>query len=156
MQNTMQAANLLMQEAISTAGFHLLQSRAEGGMFETGGVKFAWKNELNESDGTVRAVTVWCSVGTLEAQENAELLERVLEMNLFGTEVRGGHLGLYAPTRALVYSYRLKPWEEDRETTAATLTAYTESAAGIMFEIREKAASAAQNVPLFGSSMLWV
>lgn len=140
MEITKESVNALMLEALEAAGFQVLESSDGEGSFDVGGVNFAWQCEVDKKDSEeegedVRAVNVWCSVGTLEDEPRQALLERLLEMNLFGAEVRGGHLGLYAPTRALLYSCRLKPWAEERDATVTTLKAFTQCALGFMEEL---------------------
>lgn len=156
MENTKESMSTLMQEVFARAGFRPLTTENGEGTFDVGGLTFAWQCEMNPEEGDVRAVTVWCSVGTLSEEPKKEIVERLLAMNLFGAEVRGGHLGFYSPTRALIYSCRLKPSVEDPEDTLSTLKAFTEAAASFIEEINALGGRPREDVPLFGSSMLFV
>lgn len=50
---------------------------------------------------------LYCSVGRLPAEVSPDVYEFLLEAHLFGVGLAGGHLGLYRPSRAMLFSLSL-------------------------------------------------
>lgn len=161
-------ANARMRAALLVAGFTLVKTKADMGLFSAQGVEFAWQYDLAPNGIDVRAATLWCSMGTLPEIPDKALAERLLALNLFGGETHGGHVGFYRPTRALIYAYRM-PWEEGEteenaatELVAAVLTVFTQTAIGLKEafdgQLNALPASGASiaDIPLFGSApVIW-
>ena len=89
-------------EAIEQAGFSPLPSNEEdAGAFEAEGLRFGWEARDGEA-------VFYTSLGVLPQHPSTELCERLLEADCLGIGTGGGHIGLYGPTRTLLYSFRTR------------------------------------------------
>ncbi len=125
-----------MRRAIDVAGYLTgsLDDQQEQ-VFSADGLDVVWEAVAATDD-----VMLWCVVGDMPEKSAPELTQFLLEANCFGNRTAGGHLGLYAPMRALVFSYRFVP-DEDERVTAKVLQAFVERALQFMGTIREMAPS---------------
>lgn len=88
----------IITEAIEQAGFLPLASNEENaGAFEAEGLRFGWEAKDGEA-------VFYTSLGILPQPPSTELCERLLEADCLGIGTGGGHIGLYGPTRTLLYS----------------------------------------------------
>ncbi len=69
-----------------------------------------------QADTNGQNLYLFYCVGTCPEQPSAAFMEKMLRANFFGAMTKGGHLGLYEKTNALIYSLSL---------TAATLDAHS-------------------------------
>lgn len=124
--------NEIMRLAVAVAGFELVdQNDVDGGAFSVNGLEVAWEG-IEESD----EMMVWCSVGSLLANPDSALMDYLLQVNCFGSQTAGGHLGLYGVSRTLVYSYRFVP-NSDERVTADVLKAFVTRAFEFLGKLQE-------------------
>ena len=101
---------------------------AKARVFAAEGLDVAWESVDSSED-----VIVWCAIGELAQKPAAELTDFLLQANCFGDKTAGGHLGLYAPSRSLIYSYRFAP-SSDVPTTAGILQSFVAKALQLVSE----------------------
>ena len=103
-------------------------------------------------------VALYCSTGRLPAEASPELYEFLLEKNLLGAKTGGGHIGLYAPARTLVFSLVLSLPELTAARLSNALERFAETATKLIVEVEERLSSSVDMTeisPLMGN-MLWV
>ena len=101
---------------------------------------------------------LYCSTGRLPAEASPELYEFLLEKNLLGAKTGGGHIGLYAPARTLVFSLVLSVPELTAARLSNALERFAETATKLIVEVEERLSSSVDMTeisPLMGN-MLWV
>ncbi len=100
-----------MRLAVASAGYVLKEPGGDkGGMFCAEGLDVVWE-DVRLSD----EVLVWCVVGSVPETPSSDLMNYLLQANCFGRQTGGGHLGLYAMSRTLVYSLRFVPNGNERD-----------------------------------------
>ncbi len=100
-----------MQLAIASAGYVLKEpGDSKGGLFCAEGLDIVWE-DVKLSD----EVLVWCVVGSVPEAPSPDLTNYLLQANCFGSQTGGGHLGLYALSQTLVYSFRFVPNGDERD-----------------------------------------
>ena len=107
----------------------------------------------NEEQGRL---VLWCSIGELPSIVPQEALEFLLEANLLGSRTGGGHIGLYAPARTLLFSLPLDTTALDAPRLANALARFREKAAELIAEVEERRFSlpAALDMP-FMANVIW-
>lgn len=141
----------LINEAAVSAGFEPADSiRPGAGAFLADGLRVGW--ETNEK--TAEAV-FYVSIGTLPPSPSAQLCEFLLEQNCLGAGTAGGHIGLYAPTRVLLYSFRTPLGSLDARALGNMLTVFVSKAPGLIREMQSYSAAESTDIT-FDGSLLWV
>ena len=144
-----------MQDLLSTA---LCEAGAAPASFSEVGMAEIRLHGLNlalEYIAREQRLHVWCSLGTLPVDPPAALCEFLLECDLLGGRTAGGHIGLYAPTRTLIYSLSLEVAALDGSRLANALARFTEKAAQLMAETEEQGSSAASSPLPFMGDVIW-
>ena len=138
-------------EAIEQAGFSPLSSNEEdAGAFEAEGLRFGWEAKDGET-------VFYTSLGVLPQNPSTELCERLLEADCLGIGTGGGHIGLYGPTRTLLYSFRTRVDGADVPRLAGMLADFVGRAPAFIREATEfSAAQSDEGAMPFSGSMLWV
>lgn len=146
--------NALLAEALPAAGLPVVTLNASG-MAEINVRGLAVALEYMEED---ERLVLYCSVGRLPAEAPAVVYEFLLETDLFGAKLGGGHIGLYSPTRTLLFSFSLSLSGLTAVRLANALQRFTERAAALVGEVEERLAGNAGNTDLtpFMGTMLWV
>lgn len=99
---------------------------------------------------------LYCSVGSLPSPASPDVYEFLLEADLFGARIGGGHIGLYAPTRTLIFSLGLDAGTLTAPCLANALERFAERAVPLINELESRlSAPAAAGTPFLGN-MLWV
>ncbi|WP_446424258.1 type III secretion system chaperone [Mailhella sp.] len=144
MQNMLDAA--LREAGAAPASF------STGGMAEVQlhGLRLALEYAAREE-----RLHLWCSLGTLPADPPASLCEFLLECSLLGGGTAGGHIGLYAPTRTLIYSQSFEAAALDGSRLASALARFTEKAVQLMAETEEQGFSATSAPLPFMPNAIW-
>ena len=106
--------------------------------------------ELQEGSGRLCLYTCLCA---LPSSLSVPFLEFLLECNMMGQETGGGHIGLHAPTRSLIFSLTMEAEGMDAPRLAGTLTRFTEKAAELMAET-EKRSRTEESLP-FMANVIW-
>lgn len=121
-----------MQLAVASAGY-LLKAKGDikGGMFCADGLDIVWEDIKGTDE-----VLVWCVVGDVPETPTVELMNYLLQVNCFGSQTGGGHLGLYALSRTLVYSFRLV-LDRDERVTAGVLQSYVAKALQFLGKLQD-------------------
>ena len=101
---------------------------------------------------------LYCSTGRLPSEASPELYEFLLEKNLLGAKTGGGHIGLYAPARTIIFSLTLDAAALTATQLANALERFTETATGLIEEVEEHLAgpSGMMEISPLMSNMLWV
>ena len=101
---------------------------------------------------------LYFSTGRLPAEASPELYEFLLEKNLLGAKTGGGHIGLYAPARTIIFSLTLDAAALTATQLANALERFTETATGLIEEVEEHLAgpSGMMEISPLMSNMLWV
>lgn len=126
-----------MRQAIEVAGYltGTVEDKQDQ-VFSADGLDVVWEAAEATDD-----VMIWCAVGGMPEKTTSEFTKFLLEANCFGSRTAGGHLGLYEPTKTLVFSYRFVP-DVDARMTAKVLQAFVEKALQFTEEIQELESSA--------------
>lgn len=98
-------------------------------------------------------LVLYCSVGLLPAEVSPDVYEFLLEANLFGVGLAGGHLDLHRPSRAMLFSLSLHEDDLSAPRLANALERFTEQVAGLINTISEHLSPAPVNAdpaPLLG------
>lgn len=147
--------NALLAEALATAGLPAAAFNASG-MAEIDVHGLAVALEYMEAD---ERLVLYCSVGRLAADVPSGIYEYLLEANLFGAKLGGGHIGLYSPTRTLLFSCSVEMAGLTATRLANALQRFTERAVPLVAEIGQRlegsSAGTADMTPFMGA-MLWV
>lgn len=142
-----------MQNLLDTA---LREAGASPASFGTGGTTEidlrGLRLALEYADARLH---IWCSLGTLPADPPASLCEFLLECNLLGGRTAGGHIGLYAPARTLVYSLSLDVDALDSSRLANAFQRFAEKAVQLIAETEEQGFAAASAPLPFMGNVLW-
>lgn len=103
-------------------------------------------------------LVLYCSVGRLPAEPSADVYEFLLETDLFGAKLGGGHLGLYAPTRTLLFSLGLETENLTAARLANALSRFAEQATTLINEMETHLAgrSGSMDMTPFPGNILWV
>lgn len=111
--------------------------------------------EYMESDDRL---ILYCSVGKLSSEVSPGMYEFLLETDLFGAALGGGHLGLYAPTRTLIFSLGLDAETLSTPRFVNALERFTEKAARLINAVEEHLAADSSDAEVrpFTANMLWV
>ena len=138
-------------EAIEQAGFSPLPSNEEdAGAFEAEGLRFGWEARDGEA-------VFYTSLGVLPQHPSTELCERLLEADCLGIGTGGGHIGLYGPTRTLLYSFRTRIDGADVPRLANMLADFVGRAPAFIRKTTEFSAAQSDEGALpFSGAMLWV
>ena len=138
-------------EAIEQAGFSPLPSNEEdAGAFEAEGLRFGWEARDGEA-------VFYTSLGVLPQHPSTELCECLLEADCLGIGTGGGHIGLYGPTRTLLYSFRTRIDGADVPRLANMLADFVGRAPAFIRETTEFSAAQSDEGALpFSGAMLWV
>ena len=91
--------------------------------------------ELQEESGRLYLYTCLCA---LPSSLGVPFLEFLLECNMMGQETGGGHIGLHAPTRSLIFSLTMDAEGMDAPRLAGTLSRFAEKAAELMAETERR------------------
>lgn len=138
-------------KAVEQAGFSPLPTNEEdAGAFEAEGLRFGW--EAKDGEGVF-----YTSLGVLPQHPSTELCERLLEADCLGIGTGGGHIGLYGPTRTLLYSFRTRVDGADVQRLADMLSDFVGRAPAFIRETTEfSAAQSDEGAMQFSGAMLWV
>ena len=101
-----------------------------------------------QHDGNGRRLCLYCSLGRLPSEPSPALCEFLLEANLLGSETGGGHIGLYAPSRILLFSLWLDADGLDEARLSNALMRFTEKASALIASTADHMASAPEPLPL--------
>lgn len=101
-------------------------------------------------------LVLYCSVGHLPPDPPADLCEFLLEADLFGARLGGGHIGLYAPSRTLLFSLSLDADALSAPKLANALDRFAETAAPLINELESRLCSSSPPAAPFLGNMLWV
>lgn len=138
---------------------------------QTAGLPTAALNSSNMAEINVRGLTValeylekdnrlvlYCSVGRLPENTSSAVYEYLLETNLFGAKIGGGHIGLYSPSRTLLYSFGTDVSALTPAALSNALQRFAEQAVSVIEETKEhlEQSDAAENMLSFMSTMLMV
>ena len=107
-----------------------------------------------ERDDRLKRLVLWCSLRDLPAETSSELYEFLLKASLLGAQTGGGHIGLYGPTRALLYSLELDEDGLDAARLSSAIQRFAEKAAGLIEELERFSATNALNSP-FMANVIW-
>ena len=107
-----------------------------------------------ERDDRLKRLVLWCSLRELPAEANSELYEFLLKASLLGSQIGGGHIGLYGPTRALLYSLELEEDGLDAARLANAIQRFAEKAAELIEELEKVDTASALNAP-FMANVIW-
>ncbi|HIU17922.1 MAG TPA: type III secretion system chaperone [Candidatus Avidesulfovibrio excrementigallinarum] len=146
--------NALLAEALAVAGLPSAALNASG-MAEINVHGLAVALEYMEADDRL---VLYCSVGRLPAEVAPEIYEFLLEADLFGAKLGGGHIGLYGPARTLLFSFSLPLSGLNAAQLGNALQRFAERASALMNEIEERLAGSAGTTDMtpFMGAMLWV
>lgn len=138
-------------EAVEQAGFSPLPTNeGDAGAFEAEGLRFGWEAKDGEA-------VFYTSLGVLPQHPSTELCERLLEADCLGIGTGGGHIGLYGPTRTLLYSFTTRVDGADVPRLADMLSNFVGRAPAFIRETTElSAAQSDEGAMPFSGAMLWV
>ena len=140
-----------IRPAVETAGYEALRGVRDGtGTFVADGLRFAWEKRDDADE-----VVFYVSIGSLPPQPSVPLCEYLLEQNCLGAATAGGHIGLYAPTRVLLYSFRTQLDAVSPEALANMLRAFVAKATNLIADMQNLGSSQTSLMD-FSGSMLWV
>lgn len=148
----------LIDEAVQLAGFQSDgESRPGAGAFEADGLRFGWEISPDETEAVF-----FVSIGELPPDPPAGLCEYLLEQNCLGAQTAGGHIGLYAPTRVLLYSFRAPLTGTNAAGLANMLAAFVAKAPEYIRGMQSFSVGVTESTTesttdmVFSSAMLWV
>lgn len=147
---TLNHLDSILAEALRSAG-------ATPGSFNTEGAAEADVHGLTvgfQHDQRGQRLCLFCSLGTLPQEPSSTLCEFLLEANLLGADTGGGHIGLYAPSRMLLFSLWLDEDGLDSARLANALLRFTEKASGLMAGTADHMAVSAAPLP-FMANVIW-
>ena len=151
---SLHSMNALLAEALACANLPpaALNSAGAGEITVHGlavGLEYTEKDER---------LVLYCSVGRLPAEVSSDIYEFLLETDLFGAKLGGGHLGLYAPSRTLLFSLGLETETLTAARLANAFSRFAEQAVTLIKDMEEHLAARAGSVDvtLFTANMLWV
>lgn len=101
------------------------------------GMGMVMANGLNvglDFDEARAKLVLWCSLGELPQEVPGELYEFLLSANLLGSRTGGGHIGLYTPSRTVLFSLSLDADALDENSLANAFDRFTEKASSLMEE----------------------
>jgi len=101
-----------------------------------------------------KRLCLYCGLGRLPSEPSSALCEFLLEANLLGSDTGGGHIGLHAPSRILLFSLWLDTEGLDSSRLANALMRFTEKAAGLIAGTAEHMANSSDSLPLM-MNVIW-
>ena len=146
--------NALLAEALTGAGLPAVVLNASGmAEIDVRGLTIAL--EYMEAD---ERLVLYCSLGRLPAEASSDVYEYLLEADLFGAKLGGGHIGLYSPTRTLLFSFSLSLPGLSAPQLANALQRFAERSASLSVEVEDRLAGGSGTTDLtsFMGTMLWV
>lgn len=150
---SLQSLHAMLAEALAGAGLPPASISASGtSLINIRGMEIGMEY-LEEED----KVALYCSIGRLSPGTAPEIYEFLLEKNLLGAKTGGGHIGLYAPARTLIFSLVLDVPALSAARLSNVLDRFTEHATELIAEVEERLAvpsGPAELSPLMGN-MLW-
>jgi len=105
-------------------------------------------------DERSQRICLYSGLGRLPSEPSSALFEFLLEANLLGSDTGGGHIGLHAPSRILLFSLWLDTECLDSSHLANSLMRFTEKAAGLIAGIAEHMAASSDSLPLM-MNVIW-
>lgn len=85
-----------------------------------------------------QCLILYCSLGSLPFETSGTLYDFLLETSLMGMGTGGGHIGLYAPTRTLIFSLSLPEEHLISHHLANALERFAEKAVELIAAVEEK------------------
>lgn len=151
---SLHSLNALLSEALAAAGLPPASLNSSG-MTEVVVHGLTVGLEHLEKDGRL---VLYCSVGRLPAEVSSDVYEFLLETDLFGAKLGGGHLGLYAPTRTLLFSLCLDEENLTAARLANALPRFAEQAVTLIDDMENHLAGRRDSLDMtpFTANMLWV
>lgn len=151
---SLSTVNALLAQALSGAGLPVVSLNASG-TAETRVNGLAVALEYLEAD---QRLVLYCSLGRLPAEASSGLCEFLLETSLFGARLGGGHLGLYPPTRTLLFSFSLAEADLTPARLGNALQRFAELAATLIVDVEEHLQDRRETSDMasFAGTMLWV
>lgn len=151
---SLSTVNALLAQALSGAGLPVVSLNASGSA-ETRVNGLAVALEYLEAD---QRLVLYCSLGRLPAEASSGLCEFLLETSLFGARLGGGHLGLYPPTRTLLFSFSLAEADLTPARLGNALQRFAELAATLIVDVEEHLQDRRETSDMasFAGTMLWV
>ncbi|WP_077073859.1 type III secretion system chaperone [Mailhella massiliensis] len=150
---SLQSLHAMLAEALAGAGLPPASISASGtSLINIKGLEIGM--EYLEAEDKV---ALYCSIGRLSPGAASEIYEFLLEKNLLGAKTGGGHIGLYAPARTLIFSLVLDVTALSAARLSNVLDRFTEHATELIDEMEERLAEPSGNTelsPLMGN-MLW-
>ena len=128
-----------------------------GGSFSLG-MATASLNGLDISldhDTKLGRLILWCGLLELPSTVDSGMWEALLEANLLGARTGGGHIGLYGPTRTLVFSLELDTDGLDAPRLASAFQRFTEKASELIEESEALNAKQSRFDTPFMSNVIW-
>lgn len=151
---SLSTVNALLAQALSGAGLPVVSLSASG-TAETRVNGLAVALEYLEAD---QRLVLYCSLGRLPAEASSGLCEFLLETSLFGAKLGGGHIGLYPPTRTLLFSFSLAEADLTPARLGNALRRFAEQAAMLIVDVEEHLQDRRETSDMasFAGTMLWV
>ena len=146
--------NPLLAEALAVAGLPKATLNASGmAEIDVRGLTVAL--EYMEAD---ERLVLYCSMWRLPAEVPSDVYEFLLEADLFGAKLGGGHIGLYSPTRTLIFSFSVEVAGLTAARLANALQRFTERAVSLSSEVGQhlEDSSGTTDMAAFMGAMLWV
>ena len=105
-------------------------------------------------DERSQRICLYSGLGRLPSDPSSALCEFLLEANLLGSDTGGGHIGLHAPSRILLFSLWLDTECLDSSHLANALMRFTEKASGLIAGTAEHMAASSDSLPLM-MNVIW-
>lgn len=107
-----------------------------------------------QHDERGQRLCLYCGLGRLPSSPSPTLCEFLLEANLLGSETGGGHIGLYAPSRILLFSLWLDTEGLDGPRLSNALMRFTEKASALIASTADHLATPSENLSLM-MNVIW-
>ena len=151
---SLSTVNALLAQALPGAGLPAVSLNTSG-MAEITVRGLAVALEYREAE---QRLVLYCSLGRLPADASSGLCEFLLETSLFGARLGGGHLGLYPPTRTLLFSVSLAEADLTPARLGNALQRFAEQAASLIADVEQHLTEQRETSDMasFAGTMLWV
>ena len=107
-----------------------------------------------EYDEALRRIILWCGLRELPSSVGGEVYEFLLRSSLMGSGTGGGHIGLHAPTRTLLYSLELDEDGLDAPRLANAMQRFAEKASELIAEVEKLDLASRMDTP-FMANVIW-
>lgn len=139
----------LLAEALSICGSAPAIASPGLASASLGGLDIAF-----EYDEALRRIILWCGLRELPSTAGSEVYEFILRSSLMGSGIGGGHIGLHAPTRTLLYSLELDEDGLDAPRLANAMQRFAEKASELIAEVERLDLSSRMCTP-FMANVIW-